>query len=574
MSSKNSSINVKYSDFGGIDTRESHSNTKNIYDICNFRIDEDGSLVKRNGYSAVFTAPYDVRAVWSGMLCGEFCSFVVAGNRVYSLDIQAKTASYISDISSSEGKVYFFLHNGILYLVDTLSFYSVTRDAILPAVGYIPLYGENWTNKTAGEVLETPNVLNSCLVKITYVIEYAYTNLLPTYRPARVHSLYLNGVLLTPEQYTYSEPHSAIRVPSLMDGDTAVAYVYLENTDNDRSNLLSLGGAVSFGGINSTRLFAWGQEKPNVIYICSDVTPEQLERSNTDFPNCTPLYFPEGNKFIVGDGRYNIKSIVRHYGRMLIFTDGDVWMTDTEVTGEDVLPAMTINSTAGCAGCPDVLKIGNDPISIGKRDIFRFTANTDQFDECNAYSISDPIRKRLSPEFFKDAIAYADEYRGELWFHNPNVSSSVWIYNIKKKAWSRFFGFHASCFFDANGEVGFAYGDTVYVFDDANFYDTEKNGTQVNISASFTAHNLSFDTDREKRLTEAVVSYEGDGGSISVALTSDREESITARFFGDSGHNIESRRLHSSRFSFIRSLDVNVSDSARQTIHSIEIKAR
>ena len=65
--------------FGGMDTRMPHGGTPSAGEIVNFRLSEDGSLIKREGCHFRQELPNYIRASWSGKLFGENYTLLLVG---------------------------------------------------------------------------------------------------------------------------------------------------------------------------------------------------------------------------------------------------------------------------------------------------------------------------------------------------------------------------------------------------------------------------------------------------------------------------------------------------------------
>ncbi len=573
MSSKQDSLKISYNGFSGIDTRLCCTGRENLVDVENFRILDDGSLRKRSGYAPLYTAPSDIRAIKSGYVGDEYFCFLLSDSSVYSLDVASKSATLLGTVESSEGKAEFFYYKDCFYLIDGTALYRINENSVVAVTGYVPLYGKDWGTTFAGKVNEAPNLLNG-MVRITYKVPADYTALFPIGRPfGSIVYVRKNGTLLPASEYNADTLFNAVSISGVSEGDEISLCVILD-IGEESSRLLSSRSASVFGGIDQSRLFLWGGEEKNRMYVCRAVSNAALASAESDVPACGELYFPEGESFIVGSGQSSIRAVCRHYSRMLIFTESDVWMADADVTGSEAFPVMNINSSGGCALSAAVTRIGNSPVSVGKRAILRWSANTDEFDECNAVSISEEINEKLSPFFAKDAIAFADSYRGELWFHSKACGSDAWIYNHRRSAWVRFAGISADAFFDADGEVGFVDGKTVFAFADTLFEDTHADGSTAQIRASFEAQNLDFESNAQKRLSGMTLCADSGDGNIEVLISTNAQELLTRSVNTEGEHGIKQARFHSSRFSYIKRIFVYALGSSRPTIHRLELTAK
>ena len=336
----------------------------------------------------------------------------------------------------------------------------------------------------------------------------------------------------------------------------------------------------------------WGGEVENTIFISTHVSEASLAESKKYFPNSDHFYFCADNHFTVGDGRYSVKAVTRHFDRLLILTEGDTWMADSSSCDQEKVPIMNVNSRVGCCSEDAVISIGNDPVSVGEKAIFRWTSDTDELNDCNAYSISDEISALLPTEFFSNAKVFADRYRGEVWFAQANGDGTAWIYNTAKKAWTRFNNIRTSAFFDANGEVGFINDDKICVFDDGYYSDCENtDGTdEMFITASLKSGIIDFASAKEKRLKyfSCLANLNGsrlnanittdclanlNGSRLNANITTDRGESVNIQLGSKGEHAAYSSRIHSHRHSFL-SFTLSMPGSGRQTLQSLKLEAK
>ena len=570
----NKNLSVEYDGFEGIDTRANHSG--GIQDALNLRILSDGSLQKRQGYKCIYSNNYGVRAIWSGIIGGNFSCYFLVLNSVYKLDINTGEANFCAAIVTSVGKAQFFYFRDALYLTDTKRIYKILDSSAEPIVGYVPLFGKDWGTGYPGEINEPLNLLHRH-ARITYKIGEEFSAYLPTLYPvSEIKAVYKNGELLSNDSYVFDERFNTINISGLEAGDALEVDLTFADDENDLgTQLLSSPFAYVFGNINNSRLFMWGGETNNTIFTSTYVSRDSLAEAEKHFPDCGHIYFCADDHFTVGDGRYSVKAVTRHFDRLLILTEGDAWIANSSSNGNEEFPIMNVNSRIGCSSEGGVISIGNDPVSVGRRAIFRWTSDTDELNECNAYSISDGISELLPTSFFKKAVAYADDLRGELWFCDPTGDGTAWVYNVKQKAWSRFNNINAEAFFDADGNVGFIRNSKIFIFRDEYHADYENVADTVGtpIVASLVSGIIDLESHKQKRLKNMVLFADLDGGSLDTQIVTDRGEQINASLFSKGDYSSYEQRLHSHRlnsFSFTLVAD----GTERQTIHSLKIEAR
>ena len=413
------------SGFEGIDARFAHKKATGSSDIANFRIRPDGSLEKRYGYRLLSTFDSAVRAMWSGRMDGEFVGYVLIGSTVSRLDFDTGALSAVGTVSTTDTKADFFYYKAVLYLVDGSHIYSITDNGIGYPHGYVPLVGKEWSDTYRGAPNEPRNLLNN-KGRITYIISEEPSNFLKTDENiSSIDAIYVNGVAISSSSYEIMPMDRTVSVTGLEAGDrvemffTYASFPYSEAY----AGLIANNSATVFGGINNTRPFLWGGRK-GMMYTSSYVSEDALAASRVGCPESDALYFPANYEFTVGDGASAITAVSRHYDRLLIFNENGAWMADSSACGVDDFPVLNINSHAGVLSQGAAAMLGNRPCSVGARSIYRWTSSTEEFDECNAYSISAPIDELLPDGFYSTATVFSDNTRGELYFCSPATDLS------------------------------------------------------------------------------------------------------------------------------------------------------
>lgn len=575
MAKSNYSSSVYYDGFEGIDLRKCHNGKESSALIENFRIRQDGSLEKRCGYKPVLRSPSLIRTLWIGNLGDENVCIYLCGAYVYAVDTSDYSQTHIGSVNSASGDAVFFYYRDGLYLKDTVNIYRITSNSVSVVEGYVPLYGKDWSTSVAGEVYQPLNLLHR-KARISYKVPETHTAMLPTGMPVvSVISLHRNGVLVASSEYSFDSKYNTINVQEISAGDQFVAVVEFEaDSSAQTSILMSSPHSAIYGGVKNSRLFFWGSASaPSSIFASTYVSNADLAESEALCAGHGHLYFVADDQFIVGDGNGAVKAITRHYDRLLIFTENDAWMADSSVSETDDFPTMNINSRAGCASVNGAVLVGNDPITVGNHCIFQWTSDTDEINECNAYSISDGINELLEDGFFKNAAVFHDARRNEILFHNTQGDGSVWLYNTVKKAWYKFTNIPVTRFFDNDGKLCFYHEYYIYQFFEDVDKDVDPNGSEFEITATFKSGILSFDTTDIKRLSVAKVIGDLLDSKLNLILTCDTGETVDFSVYGDDGHTVDVRRLNSGRFTNLE-LALTSNGKARQTIHCLKIDAR
>lgn len=567
ISDTNNKKTVTLDSFQGIDTRSDHKNSKGCGELVNFRIRHDGSLEKREGYRHLAELGGNIRAVWMGKINGESCCYALADSAVLRLN-EDGSFTQAATTETSEGDADFFFYRNRLYLADGNKLLYLTNEGLAAPVGYVPLVAKNWSGGEIGQVNEPRNLLCD-RARFHYIMGEDVTPILYVNEAlASVDAILVNGVQISEDRYKLLSSKMVITVTGLASYDSVVLYVTYADADVRLPELLANTRASVFGGANNSRPFLWGNpDRPNVIYGAGYVSENELIEAQRVYADSDELYFPAGCEFSVGDGQYTVRAVSRHYDRMLIFTEGGTWMANDPDCGTAEFPVININSSVGVLSYGAAAEMENQPCTVGERGIYRWNSDTDELNDCNAYSISLPIDSRLSRDFFESASVFANTAKRELMFTYPNDTGAVWVYSASSQAWSRFEGVFADKIFDFYGHTAFIRGGNVYLFD-----ENAGDDCGAEIKAYFESNLLDFDTDRKKQLMGIELSYEG--GEITAEVFSDggTTPSVSAAF-GGGRHQRVFRRLSAGRFGDIR-VRLTAGGADRQVVHSLSIKTR
>ena len=573
-SNEKKSFNVVINGSGGIESRITHGKKTCLTNILNYRILPDGSLQKRPGHKKIYTGQETIRAVWSGNINGEFICLFLAANHVYTIDLSTGATVCRGSIDSTEGKAEFFYFLDRLYLADGTSIYEVTESSIAHIEGYVPLLGKDWPTGVVGEINEPLNILN-LRARITYIADAESIPYLCLMYPVKnTDAVYKNGVLMDTNAYTYNQNGNYIRVNGINAGDRFEVNVTYKSDGMEslRSSLSSCRSASVFGGINTSRVFLWNGTRKNTVFTSSYVSRASLSDSLSRYPDSSRLYFMAGEEFTVGDGRHNVTAISRHYDRLLIFTDGDAWMADSSACGTEEFPVMTINSNIGCTVSNGALTANNDPITISKNGIYRWHSNTDELNDCNAYRISEVVTPLFSKNLYKHGILYFDRTNNELWVHEGKLNDIVWIYNFALKAWTKYCGINAAHIFDADGSVGFANENSIFVFDENLTFDL-CDGIYTAIPGTVETGTIDFDGSEPKKIKSVTLRGDLRHTNMLLILTTNHYENIIVPFDEAQEHLVIKKPARSHR---MHSFKCWLQDDSRgtQTIHEFAIELK
>ncbi len=570
---------VVFEGFGGIDNHAGHTDINHAENIVNFRIREDGSLEKRCGYRFLTDFGGTLRSFTTGMINGSFRGYALVDSTLYAVDLKSGEKTVLGTVNTSTGPACLFFYCGTLFLMDGDAIYSYVNGIFRSCIGYVPLIGKDWACNVPGEPYEPRNILNRH-ARISYIVgEPASPFLYTGSGVASVEAVYRNGRLLEPENYVIDEFLKVVHVTSGLyaTGDRFIVYLtYETGPEEEFRRFVQNTDAILFGTSNNNRLFFWGPSQGSTMFCSAYVSQNDLKESQKHYPFSDSLYIPELFSFTVGDGSADIQGAIRHYDRLLIFTDRDAWMASADASGREDFPSSGINSDIGCGSYRGVTMAQNAPITVGRNTVWRWTNETAEFSKCNAYSISRPIDDKISPEAFASMGVYYNAPSNEIWLYQPH-DGIIHVCNLNNNNWYCYTGIYGDHFFDADGLTGFLRGSKIFLFDPSLTEDHDENGQIHTYSAHFESIPLDFGTEKKKNLSRLILSADFDGGELTVTLSAPNIEDVISVVSKPNGnnemHSIIDRRMTSGRFQHA-TLRIQADGSSRPVIHTLELQTR
>ena len=567
---------LSFDGFGGVDKTRGHSDTVCAEEMLNFRVRRDGSLQKRCGYRLLTDVGAPVRSYWIGRMDGEMCFFVATDQTLFSIDPASGEKTSIAPLPEQAERSLFFFYRDSLYLLNGKRFFRVTREGMEEIIGYVPLLTKDWDNRVVGEIYEPRNILTR-KARLSYVISDPPSMfLLPPHgvKSLELEKVEINGEEIDPSRFEFDKNFETINVSKVLAGDRVMIYaLFPEDYDDLFEQFCSCRYATTFGGPSSNRLFFWGGSAPTTMFSSTYLARDRLTEAQEIYPNCSPLYFPEGFEFTVGEGRHPVQGTQRHYDRLLIFTKGDTWIANEDSSGLDDFPTLGINSGIGCASAEGIALAENDPVTVGEYTVWQWSGETDRLSERNASRLSEAIDPLLSPEDYASAQLYYNRRERELWMNLPH-RDEVWIYHTGHRAWYRFGGISADQFFDLETGVAFLRGSKIFVFDETLNVDCDADGEERPIEAYYLSTVSDFGTAENKNLCRLTVRGDLGGGTLSVTFSGDGTQPVRCELSDDSSaHSVIDRRVSSGSFR-CGSVRISSSDGARPVIHSLTLRAR
>ncbi|MBQ8849764.1 MAG: hypothetical protein IJ011_05500 [Clostridia bacterium] len=564
---------INFDGFGGVDLTKTHSDIFSARSIENFRVLNDGSLEKRQGYRFLSDLGGTVRAFWGGMLDGSYTLFMLIDDTLCFIIPETGERMPLFTVGTSSGSACFFFFRETLYLLDGEKIYEFTGLEFNETVGYVPLVAKDWVNDYIGEINEPRNILNRH-ARATYTVSDTPSIYLCAGEPIEsVEAVYVNHALLSSSRYSINHTFNTINVQGLAAGDKVeVFFTYQNGYDDLMTKLCSATSSALFGGIGSNRIFLCGGSCYGTVFASKNVSRFDIALSQKHYPQSNGLYIPVGYEFEAGDGIAAVQAIARQYGHILIFTESDVWMITPDDDGSEFASATGVNGRIGCPVAGGATVSENEPVSIGAHSVFAW--ETDSQRKCDAQSISKPIDAELSEEYLKSCSLYYDATRNELWLYSSS-QNYAWIYNTVRKAWYKFTGICADTIFDLNGSLCFIRDGKMFVFDDDCYVDTDENGESLPISASYVTSFSDLGTTDFKNLSS--VTLRADLYSEPLLLRFDGEGTASVSWnlsdSSESEHSLIDKRVFTGRTKYF-SLTLASNGNERQKIHSLTVYTR
>ena len=555
---------IKFKGFCGIDIRNTHTSPTGTSDLVNFRVGQDGTLIKRGGSRELCDVEQEIFDVWTGRHQGGFTCFAAGSEKIMEIDLISGDIRNVCPCHSNVSKCQFFYYRGNLYLADGAGIWRVDSSALTQPFGYVPLIAKDWSDNQVGKIHQPRNLLND-KGRLTYVISSAATSVLRLDDfISSVDSLYVNGKAVSSDRYTVGASSPYISVSGLAAGDRVSLAVTYKSSPAGLEALKSCTKAFVFGDAQNSRPLLFGGTDDAVIHCGSAVSDGELTASRKAYAQSDALYFPADCSVTVGDGRYGIRALSRHYDRLLIFTEGGTWMASDAIGSTASLALMKINSSVGVCSRDGAALLGNSPCAVGHGSIYRWTSETDEHNDCNAYSISEPIDSLLSEEFYRNARVFADKRHRELLFHCPQITERVWVYSEISKTWTSFTGLSAERFFETENCLGWVSGSQIFLFD-----DTLTTDYGAPIPARFVGNPIDLGAASHKRLSRVGMTLTGGKAVCGFMLDGKSNAELNVSFSGER-HTCAEKRLNSRRVSYAVPT-VTANDSARQQLHGLEI---
>ncbi len=455
--------------FKGIDHRGTFGNDLGVAsEMLNFRINESGALVKRQGIEPVSEIDTDIDGIWCGKLKNEEIIVFAGGGKLYRILTFAgiQEPIYIGNIGS--GRCVMFEFNNWLYIKCADYYGKYDGLELVEVEGYIPLVAMSCTPQGEGQIFEQINLI--CDKRRQ---QYSANGSSMYYYLAEkeiddIVSITVDGKPYG-DEWTCDKQNGTISFKNAIPaGLNNLEIIYRKsNGGNDRNRILGCNRIMIFGGNSDGRIFLWGN--PNLPNY----------RFNSDLADGMPSveYFPVNGFTIIGNKPINC--IVQQYDKQLIFSEDRAYYSYCELKTDSLgnvyssFPVFNLNGEKGCIFETDGCVIDNKPVTLC-HDGFNMWESTTVANEKNAVNFSAPVCNYI-PSFLgntnKSYCMFDFQANRELFFISGEFA---YIYNYGLGVWYRYDHFGGKHHFVYNRLVYFAQGKKLFRFGNDNLQDLER----------------------------------------------------------------------------------------------------
>lgn len=563
--------------FGGIDAASPYGDGRMAYDMKNFKVLPDGSLVKRDGFAVLASLPEAVRGLY--VLHEESGDFIlaVAGAALYRISVADGTSESAEVLTSFAGRVGFFGYDGELYLMDGVEIYRYLGGVALEVCsGYVPLYGSGWHPNGGTVTINEPINLLSRKIRIKYSCTGSYTTARFHVKAASVDAVYRNGVLAGTTIYKLAADGTTMTFTSSQSSANLEVYLTLDEEFWRDTVIRSCEYAVKYDSFIHSRVFLWGGDAGAAMYVSQPVSAASMGASLKCEPSSTSLYFPK-DRVAAFDAEQTITAVRRVGDRVMVCMADGAWITEElgllgDVMG-DAIQIRPLSQSIGCCTAKGIaLAQGDLPVTVTSGGLYRWEIDPELARGCTMERFSDGIAAYLGNGRIDEAVLYYVGNAGELWMALPgDAEGRVFVYDFSAKVWYSYTGIAADEMFDASGCVGFVNGGDICLFDSKRTTDLCTFGERE-IVATFVGRRMDFgDGEALKRAVRVYLEADAAGGELTVGLHDD--VLLDEVSFAGDGATCHVSRVNTPRFRRL-AVSIRAEGVGRQRIFSLCVHAR
>lgn len=476
--------------------------------------------------------------------------------------------------SSNDHMVKIFAFGGKLWVMSRVNTVAYQDGEFVVQEPYVPLVIAGATPNGGGTTLEEINMLSS-LRRIDYSADGEAKDYVLPGEARSIQRIVIDNleqnVVSVGSYNAETNTFTFNTAPEKGVGNVEFTYdTYALDTEKSRLKILGMPLVEAYNGSTDTRLFMAG--KGNVCYY-SGVT---------QYGEATPMYFPALNETRVDMTGASVTGMVRHYGKLLVFTrDGTYTLSYEPVTTEDGSTTAgfylrSANREFGNDVMGQVRTVKNYPRTITQSGIYEWKITSSYYqDERYAQRVSDQVQETLrnakdihkivtcDNDFDKTYYVFLNDDQGTVLVSRYDLArEDIWcIYR------SDLFK-NVSNVFVFNGTLFFTNGTEVFYLNDAARMDAapEVGGEPMGIKALWESGYMDFGADfRRKFNSEIYVSILPEAHSeLIITAETDRrneytEKTVTSNIFDFSALDFE---------------DFTFNTNNTPKIHKVRLKAK
>lgn len=413
--------------------------------------------------------------------------------------------------SAEEPMVKIFAFGGKLYVMSRVNTVTYQDGSFVVETPYIPLVIAGASPSGGGTTIENINLLTN-LRRIDYSADgEAVAYVLPV-EALGVEKIVIDNIeVAVADAGAYDAgTHTFTFRNAPVKGVGNVEFTYSASeadTEKTRLQILGMPLVEAYNGSTDTRLFVGG--KGNICYYTG--VPQTGE--------VTAMYFPAMNEVAVDMTGASVTGLVRHYGKLLVFTrDGTytisyepVTLTDGTTTAGFYL--RSANRGLGNDVVGQIQTVNNYPRTITRDGIYEWRITSSYYqDERYAKRVSDLVQRSLRSADFHRIVTCDDDFRKTYYaFLNDDLGTVlVNRYDLAKdNIWciyrSELFK-NVTNVFMFGGDVFFTNGTEVFYLSEDLTKDAPivPGGESMNIKARWESGYMDFGADFRRKFTSQI----------------------------------------------------------------------
>ena len=499
---------------------------------------EKGRLIARGGYKTLFA---DVLSPFHSMCEKDFHGSVIfhSGSKIYRFDgtetsvIKENAGDCKSVFLAMNGKVYLYTHEREIFEIKS----DFSCQKVEP---YIPNLINSRDHSMNDYDIDEPMNMLTPRVKCTYfeptTLDVIFTTPFDI-DETQAMEVYIDGEKDTDRYVTKTATCKfSIRGLGSDVGIKEVSVVFSvagedEKTEEFLSKSYGCDIAFCYGGTTNdgTRAFLTGNEDHPGVYLRSKLK--------------NPLYFPDTDEELLGDGGENVTAVRKRYEKLFFFTRSHIYSMKYSFSEQEgaSFPVSEINTNVGCDMKNTVRSIDNTPVFADSLSGIHLLQSTDVFDELNVRHISANIEGEgeNSFEFAHDGGVYSSCDHDRKYYICNGKTLYIWDYGKTpyystgdhkaaetRLSWYRYDAPQDCVYiFSHRGKLYFVCSSaetSLVEYTPGDGYDTaisDGEEKHIPVSASFMTKSYDFGSyDLKKRLCDISFRYESEKEGCAITL--------------------------------------------------------